>query len=456
MKLWPKLTVLAIFLTNLASAHATDLIETWRSALSYDPSIAAARSALLAGQEKETQGRAGLLPQANLSANATHRYQNNTSSAEATAQKQSNKKALNYQLTASQALYNSSAYAQYQQGKQNSQKAHIQFQLAQQTLILKVAQAYFDTLLAQEYIQQINAQKKATTQQMEQAKKSFELGITTITDFKEAQARFDEILANEIAAQNDLIIKQNALMQIAQVDPEHLATIDPQFIPTPPTPNDLDNWLQKADENSLEIQASKLDISIAKEEIEKYRLLKSPTVSLEAGYSKQRSLDDQIGTNGPIRGSSSTVSLILNVPLSTGGYRSSKLREAAALSEKSRQDLEAIIRQVRHKTKTAFLGVNSGIAQINALNKALQSNQSLVDATLLSFEVGVRTTEDILSAQEQYYIVKYKLAEARVNYLLNRLRLSESTGTLQEQNLEQINQWLIRKQDADDGSQKKS
>lgn len=436
---WTTLCALSLLLGSLSTIYATDLIETWHSALSYDATIAAARSALVAGEEKEAQGRASLLPQAIISANAIHSQKNITAPS---ASIKETDKGLNYGVKASQVLYNASAFAQYQQGKQARQRALIQFQLAQQKLILTVAQAYFDALLAQEYLQQIGSQKKAITQQMEQAKKSFELGITTITDYKEAQARFDEISANEIAAQNDLVVKQNALTQLAQVDPNKLARLDTDFIPTPPTPNDLSLWLQTAEEKSLEIQTAKLNMEIAKEEIEKYRLLKSPTLNLDAGYTKQFARPNGFTTDLTQDRNDTSISLVLNVPLSTGGYRNSKLKESTALKEEARYTLEFTLRQVQHKTKAAFLGVNSGLAQISALERALHSNQSLLDSTQLGFEVGVRTTEDILNAQEQYYTVKYKLIEAKINYLLNRLRLAGSAGTLQEQDLQQVNIWL--------------
>ena len=437
--LWTTLAALALLLGNLSTVYATDLIETWHSALSYDATIAAARSALLAGEEKEAQGRASLLPQAVISANASH-SQKNIASPSASLKETDN--TLNYGVKASQVIYNASAFSQYQQGKYARQKALVQFQFAEQKLILTVAQAYFDALLAQEYLQQIGSQKKAITQQMEQAKKSFELGITTITDYKEAQARFDKISANEISATNDLVVKQNVLLQLAQVDPNKLAHLEADFIPTPPTPNDLSLWLQTAEEKSLEIQIAKLNMEIAKEEIEKYRLLKSPTLNLDAAYTKQFARSGG-STPYPTHDRNDTsISLVLHVPLSTGGFRNSKLKESTALKEEARYNLESALRQVQHKTKAAFLGVNSDLAKISALERALQSNQSLLDATQVGFELGIRTTEDILNAQQQYYTVKYNLIEAKINYLLNRLRLAGNAGVLQEQDIKQINSWL--------------
>jgi outer membrane protein len=433
-----------IFLIIICSspALATDLLEAWRSALSYDPTIAAARATLIAGQEKKPQGLAGLLPQVRIAGHATRNRQALHDKAAPVGSEQQFDNMLGYNLSANQVLYNASAYRQYQQGKKYTLQANVQFIAAQQNLMLRVAQAYFDALLATEHVKQIQAQKEAVTQQMKQAKKSFEVGITTITDYNEAQAKYDEIIAVEIAAQNELLIKQNALLQIAKINPEKLASIDAQFIPTLPDPANVESWLQLAQEKNPEIQEKALAFAIAQDEIEKYRLLKSPTLHLEAGYESRQIRPGAGNGTADLRKDNASIGLILTVPLSTGGYRSSKLRESASLAEQERLQLEAITRQVQHKIRAAFLSVNSGVAQISALRQALKSNQSLVDSTLLGHEVGIRTTEDILNAQQQYYTVKYKLVEAKINYMLSRLSLAANTGVLQEQDLQAINQWL--------------
>lgn len=431
---------MAAFYAFSSNSYAIDLLETWRSALNYDPVIAAARAALLAGQEKYPQGVAGLLPHASISGNAMRSMQDITYPPNDTG-KQFNQ-VLGYQISASQVLYNASAYTQYQQSKKIALQSQIQFIAAQQNLILRVAYAYFDTLLATERIKQIQAQKKAVTQQIQQAKKSFEVGITTITDYNEAQAKYDEILAAEIDAEHAKQVKQNALIQLAQVDPDKLADIDSQFIPILPHPLQLERWLQQAQEKNPEIQAKTLAFRIAQDEVNKYRLLNSPTLHLEAGYTGGNTRIGLVNGSGELHKNNASIALILTVPLSTGGYRSAKLRESAALAEQERLQLDALTRQIQHKTRTAFLGVKSGVAQIMALRQALKSSQSLVDSTVLGHEVGIRTTEDILQAQQQYYSVKYKLIEAKIHYMLNRLDLAAHTGILQEQDLSTINQWL--------------
>jgi outer membrane protein len=430
--------LIALILVLCASPTlAVNLIEAWRSALLYDPTLAAARATLIAGQEKKQQGLAGLLPQVNVSANATRTRQDIHE--EALGRSKQFDHAMGYQVSTTQTLYNASAYRQYQQSKKHSLQAKVQFIAAQQSLMLRVAQAYFEALLATEHVKQIEAQKEAVTQQMKQAKKSFEVGITTITDYNEAQAKYDEIIAVEILAQNELLTKQDALLQIANIDPAKLDSIDQQFIPTLPEPAKVESWLQWAHEKNPDIQEKALALAIAQDEIEKYRLLKSPTLHLEAGYA-DRHLYPGLSANS--RRGNASIGVVFTVPLSSGGYRSSKLRESAALAEQERLQLEAVRRQVQHKTRAAFLNVNSGVAQISALRQALKSNQSLVDSTLLGHEVGIRTTEDILNAQQQYYTVKYKLVEAKINYMLNRLMLAANTGVLQEQDLHAINHWL--------------
>lgn len=443
MKNLPISVCLLLLLALPSLSLAVDLIQTWQSALSHDPTIAAARAAQAAGQEAQAQGRAGLLPQAKLGGEAIRHRQENQNKAwqkEASRQFEST---LGYNVSGSQVLYNAGAYMQYQQGKKSAAHANVQFIAAQQKLMLRVARAYFEILLASEHIKQIQAQKEAVTQQMKQAKKSFEVGVATITDFNEAQARYDEILAAEIAAQNTLTIKQDALWQIAPVDPVKLAGIDAQFTPAPPIPADLEAWLYKAGTQNPEIQGKTLALAIARDEIEKHRLLKSPTLTLEGGYGDKRHRLHFSDSQNERRKNDASIAVVLTVPLSTGGYRSAKLRESSQLAEQARHELEAITRQVQHNTKSAYLGVNSGVAQIHALRQALKSSQSLLDSTRLGQEVGIRTTIDILNAQQHYYATKYKLVEAKVNYMLSRLDLAASSGTLEERDLHTINQWLV-------------
>lgn len=425
--------LLFLLLISPSISAAVDLIETWQSARHYDASILGAQAALAAGQEKGSQGLAGLLPQARVSAHTSRQndhYENTTQV----------RRLSGYQFSANQVIYDQSRYTDYQQGKKSTQKAQIQFKSAQQILMIQVAQAYLATLLATEHVQQINAQKEAITDQIKQAKISFELGITTITDYNETQAKYDGIVAAEIAAKNALIIKQNALQQFAPIDIDQLSELDNSFIPIPLEPEDLESWLTKAQQNNLQIQEKKLDLEIAKNEIEKYRLLKSPTINLEAGVSR-----NDMQHLESVKRHNSSVSLVVTVPLSTGGYRSSKLRESSALAEFSQQQLTHTMRQVRLETQTAFLGVTSGISQISALKQALQSSQTLLKSTTLGREVGIRTTEDILNAQQKYYNTQYQLVEAEINYLIDRLKLAASVGTLQEEDLQVINRWLVKK-----------
>lgn len=423
---------------------AADLLSVYRDARQYDATFSAARYAKEAGSEKAEQGNALLRPQVNFSANLNHAKQSYTPG-ESNALVSGYDKSGNtygYSITAAQPLYRAEARAGREQLTEQAALADVQYQAAEQDLILRVAQAYFDVLLAQDKLELVRAQKGATQQALAQAKKSFEVGVATITDTHEAQARFDGIVAAEIAAENDLAVKQNALRLLSGSDPEKLAALNPKMQATPPQPANIDDWLQRTGSNSLQIRAKQGELAIASAEIDKHKTVNSATLDLVGSYSDKWDGADLSRLGGTDKTRSASIGLQLNVPLYSGGSRSSKLREAVANQEKSRNELEAARRGSSQQVKQAFLGVKAGAAQIKALEQALVSTQSSLDSTRLGKDVGVRTTLDVLNAQQQYFSTHRDLAEARYNYLLNRLRLSAASGELNESQLSEVNSTL--------------
>jgi len=304
-----------------------------------------------------------------------------------------------------------------------------------------VTQAYFDVLLAQDSIALINAQKSAISRQLEQAKANFEVGTSTITDVNEAQARFDLTIAEEIAAINQLEIKKRALQAIIGKMPQSLATVREDLSPQLPQPNDMQAWVDLAEQNSLALAIQQHNFQIATREVERTRAGHLPTLDAIARYSDNRN-------NGSASGFASdledlTVGLQLAIPIYQGGAVSSRVREAAANLQKAQEDMEVVRRQAELDTRQAYLDVSSGVAQVKAYEQALVSNQSQLDSTTLGYEVGVRTSVDVLNAQQQFYTAKRDLLQARYNYLISFVRLKFASGLLTEADLVNINQHLI-------------
>ena len=422
------------FLALLASpAYAANLIEVYREAQQQDAAYASARAAFEAGQEKEPQGLALLLPSINLSANTTH---NDVDSPTSTRQYNSN----GYNLSLTQPIYRKQNFAQYQQSKSQVVQAEAQFAVARQDLITRVAQAYFDVLLAQDNVALAGAQKTAIGEQLEMAKRNFEVGTVTITDTHEAQARYDLTTAQEIAAQNDLEIKNRALQLILGKIPAPLNALNDKLPLVLPEPNDMTKWVEQAEQQSPQIAIQRAALEIAKQEVERNRGGHYPTLDLVAGYGQNSNSSYLV--SGTV--TSQTVGLQFNLPIYQGGSVNSKVREALANQEKARQDLELGNRQAALQTRQAFLGVTSGLAQVKALEQALVSSQSSLDSTRLGQEVGVRTNVDVLNAQQQLFTAKRDLSQARYNYILNQLKLKSAVGVLRDEDVEQVNLWLSK------------
>ncbi|BCB25341.1 outer membrane protein [Sulfurimicrobium lacus] len=422
-------------------AEASDLMDIYSQALTSDSALASAKAAYQAGQEKLPQGRALLLPSVNLSANSTWNktdIQYRGPSSFAGGQRDYNSNGAT--LSLSQPIYRPQNWALYQEGKLQSAQAEIQYTTAQQDLILRVAQAYFDALLAQDAVALAKAQLQSISEQLAQAKMNFEVGTATITDTHEAQARYDLGTASEIAALNSLELKQRALERIIGKLPQSLAVLATSMPLQGPEPADMTKWVEAAEQNNLQVQIQRAAVEIANQEVARNRGGHHPTLDLVASYSDTGATGSSFGVGNDTK--ASAIGLQLNLPLYQGGAISSRVREAVANQEKARQDLEQTVRQTALTTREAYFGVTSGISQVKALEQALVSSQSSLDSTKLGLEVGVRTNVDVLNAQQQLYSTKSELYKARYNYLLSRLRLKSAAGTLAEDDLQQVNRWL--------------
>jgi outer membrane protein len=434
-------TLLALALAGAATLlQAADLIEVYRDAQSFDAQYAAARATRNAGLEKLPQGRAGLLPTIGLSANSTWNELETRSRATgvaASADYNSN----GWNVSLSQPLFRWQNWVGYQQAERLAALAEMQFAQAGQDLILRVSQAYFDVLLAQEVLATANAQKIAFGEQLEAARRNFEVGTATITDTHEAQARHDLAVATEIAADNDLAVKRQALRTLTGKETDALKGLRPGVQIGAPQPADIGQWVSSAESGNMGVQIARTSLDVSSREIEKQRAGHYPTLDLVATHGKSGSGFSSTTGSG-FDSKSSTIGLQLAVPLFAGGAVSSKEREAAALNEKARADLDFARRQATLAARQSYLGVNSGLSQVKALEAGVASSQLAVESNKLGYEVGVRINIDVLNAQSQLFDTKQKLAKARLDTLIAQLKLKSAAGTLTEADLAAINALL--------------
>jgi outer membrane protein len=435
---------LAFLLSSLvlaAPAGAADLLSVYRDAAGFDAQYAAAQASLAAGREKLPQGRSGLLPTIGLAANST--WNDAKFTTRSTPSFTSNLKYNSNGWTASlsQPLFRWQNWAAYKQGELAVAVAEAQFAAARQDLMLRVAQAYFDVLLAQEVVAATAAQKTAITEQLASAKRNFEVGTATITDTHEAQARYDLAVATELAAQNDLTVKREALRVVVGKETDHLKTLKPGVLIGRPQPDDLGQWAQTAQTGNLVVAQAEAALEIASQEVSKQRAGHYPTVDLVASYG-QSGTGNYSMTVGGVDSKVGTVGVQLALPIFAGGAVASKGREAVALREKARADLDNARRQAELGARQAYLGVTSGLSQVGAYQAALASSQSALDSNKLGYEVGVRINIDVLNAQSQLYDTRQKLMKARLDTLLAQLKLKSAAGNLSEDDLAAINALL--------------
>ena len=418
-----------------APAAAADLLQVYRDALVNDQQYVAARASAEAAREKVPQGLSGLLPVVSATANTTWN-QNNYRTTGIELGKNYNSNGYNVSLT--QPLFRWQNFVQYGQAKLQVVQAEANLAQASQDLILRVAQAYFDVLFAIENLKAVRANKDAIAQQLEQAKKNFEVGTATITDSQEAQSRYDLASAQEIAAESDLDVKRYTLRVIVGRDPGSLNSLKPGAELRPPQPAGMERWVDAAERDSFTVQAQQAATEFAIKEVERQRAGHYPTLDAVANYGKTNGPVSQLSNDG-LETTARNIGVQLNIPIFQGGLVSSRVREAVANRVAAEATLENTKRTAALNSQQSFLGVVNGLAQIRALDAALISSISALESNKLGYEVGVRINIDVLNAEQQVYVTKRDLAKARFDTLVSQLKLKAAVGALSEADLEQIN-----------------
>ena len=446
------LSSIALFCLLAASAlqaNAEDkpfsLLDVYQQALAHDPTLASALNANKAAQEIIEQGKALYRPTVNFTAgtSATQsdiRYIGTGTNPFSRSEGRSNYEGYSYGVDARQPIYRKQNLVQMDQSETQVSQADKQLHLSQQGLILRVTQAYFDVLIAQDKIDLIIAQKAAILSQLEQAKANFEVGTATITDVNEAQARFDLVYAQEIAAINEHQIAKRAVQAITGELPEKLATVKAD-IRVHPLDQDMKQWLEVAAQNNLNINIQQDIAKFSEQEVERLSAGHLPTLDAVASYTNNYSNGSSSGVGSELK--SAVIGLQLQVPIYQGGAITSRVRQAVLNQQKAKDDVEIARRNTELETQRAYLNLSTSIAQVKAYEQALISSQSQLDSTKLGYEVGVRTSVDVLNAQQQLFSAKRDLLQSRYNYLVNIIRLKAASGVVAEADLADINQQLV-------------
>ena len=428
----------------LLSAYAgpvfpVDLLEIYGYALDSDPQyqqVAATKRAVL---EQRPQALAQLLPSLSFSANAFTNEQEIDSIFNPLGQGgKVTYGSHGYSLDLTQPLFRGDRIMQYLQADNRIKQADAELMAAQQDLILRTTEAYFEVLAAYDNLGFAEAEKRSLSRQLDQAKQRFDVGLTAITDVQEAQAGHDRAFAAEIEARNNVDNAWEALREITGAyfsDPAALGDTMPLVSPQP---EEIDAWTGAALEQNLNILAARHAVDTARREIKRRKAGHLPTVDMVARHS----LDESGGRFGSIESTTSSVGVQLNIPLFQGGYVSSRVRESHERLDAEMQRLEQARRNAQRLTRQAFLGVISGISRVKALKQAVVSSETALLATEAGFEVGTRTAVDVVAAERATSQARRDYARARYDYLLDTLRLKQASGSLSPQDLQEVNRWL--------------
>ena len=421
-------------------AQPIKLMDVYQQALAHDATLASALSTNRAAQEIIEQGKALYRPTVNFNAEANTLKSNFYDFSESKTTKAQFEN-YRYGVDARQPIFRQQNLIQIDQATTQVSIADKQLNVAQQALMLRTTQAYFDVLMAQDRIDLIAAQKTAIAGQLAQAQANFDLGSATITDANEAQARYDLAVAQEIAALNELEIAKHAVQAITGQLPQRLANVKLQL-----KANEIGlsmaSWQELALLNNLNIQIQQDTAKLAEQEIARNQAGHLPTLDAVASYTNSyaNGTISRFGTGNDLQVGS--IGLQLQIPLYEGGAVSSRVRQAQLNKQRAQDDLTAVRRQTELDTQRAYLNLSSSIAQLKALDQAVISSQSQLDATQLGYQVGVRTSVDVLNAQQQFFSAKRDVAQARYNYLINIIRLKAAAGVVAAADLVDINQQL--------------
>ncbi len=434
----PVTVAIILFLFSTHYVQAGGLIDVYTIARSQDTDIRQAEANYNASAQARPIARAALLPQINLSAETSDNTQETEGQTFGVAGADVDFNSHGYSLRLTQPLYNHQFYVQLRQAKNTVAKARVELDNSKQDLIIRVTELYFNVLAAQDDLRFATAEKDAINRQREQAENRFEVGLVPITDVKEAQSSYDRAVAREIDAQIALELAIDALAVVTGERITDLKILSSRMQLLRPDPDSVTDWINTALNQNLSILINEYDTKIAKQEIKRNKSQHLPTLDIVASYNDS----DSGGLTGSRKTEDSRIGLELNFPIFEGGRTYYQTKESEYLYQAALQANEKIRRETTRDTRDAYHNVVAGVSRVNAFNKAVESAEVAAEATQAGFEVGTRTSVDVLLALRTVYEAQRDYSRSRYDYLLDTLRLKRSAGTLSADDLVQIDNWL--------------
>ena len=456
------LKVLLFSFILIDNGNAVSLLDVYEQALINDPRIKEAFANKEAIIEAKPQARSFILPQ--LSGSAS--FSDNDSDGQSTFQQKiinpingeevvitnntdflQESETLQWDVTLRQAIFDYGSWMNLRKANKTVAQAEIDYLAAEQDLIIRVANAYFNVLAAEDTLEAEQAARQAIEKQLDQAQKRFDVGLIAITDVQEAQAAYDQSIANEITSKRNLATAKESLRAITDSYPGQLNKPDNNLPLIMPNPQSESDWVETSLEQNLSYLSAQVGVEIAKSEIKVQRSGHLPTIGIQAS---KRDIDtDSFRSDSGSEFSPADneninegVGVQLNLPLYSGGQVTSRVRQAVARHRASKEKLERVARETTRIARDSYLGVISGIATVKALQQSVKSSATALQATEAGYEVGTRTTVDVLDARRRLYSSQKNLAISKYDYLKNILQLKQAAGTLTQSDLEQINNWL--------------
>lgn len=435
MKKLPRfLSALLLHFVISSPVVAEDLVDVYKMALKSDPILRAEQAAYDVATHRERQAKAQYLPNVKFSASRSETDLDNNITATS-----SDYSTTAYSFSLRQALYRRDYITQLNQAEANTHQAEAKLSSARQALIVRVAERYFDVLAAQDSLEFARAEKDAIERQLEQTKQRFEVGLIAITDVHESQAAFDLATASKIVAQNQLSVSQQALREVTGQLPQSLFPLENMLELISPEPADINQWVESALQQSFDIIAAEAAVDAAREGLNQRRSGRHPTLDFVASHDHS---DSDGGLFGGQDTDNTTLSLQLNVPLYLGGSIGAGIREGRAELNQARQGLEQQRRATQRQVSDAYLSVLASISRVKALNQAVTSSEIALKATEAGYDVGTRTTVDVLNVRRELFRAQRDYARAHYDYILASLALKNAAGLLGDEDVTRINGWL--------------
>ncbi len=435
------------------TAQSASLLEIYQQALQSDPQIHEAEARRLAALEAKPQARGVLMPQINFAGSYTKSSSSGTTVVPPLTTpftNDSESEGATWRFTLRQSLFRWDQIVNLRRADKLVTKAEAVREAAQQDLIVRVAQRYFNVLAAEDLLTSVHADRQAIARQLEQAKQRFEVGLIAITDVQESQAAYDQSIADEIGAKRSLATARNFLREITGEYVLELSAPDDDFPLLTPTPNDEASWVNLSMSQNLALVASRLDERLARDEISFRRNGYYPSIDLVVTSSEQDTEDTNIIDGGmpstsDVNFTGDSIGIQFSVPIFAGGSNTSRVKEAVYLHRASREVLQRVTRETERQARDSYLGVLSEMSRVKALKQAVASSRTALQATQAGYEVGTRTIVEVLNSQFSLYAAITTYYRSRYDYILNALLLKQAAGTLQVQDLERIDQWLKKR-----------